>query len=159
MWAIYKNADGDGQFTVSDIDTLLGRSHPHAVRPKAKQLEDGKGLALEFFSEWPYTPRRVTVIDFICDQDSSGLEHLKRTGYNPNWVTKGDWDKKTDRNDTQRQTPSLRFLNWTKDNQDRLLLHLEWRTFLACGSHVSNVTEGSLDDAFMRQREQLRLGV
>jgi hypothetical protein len=161
VWATHENAEVWGQSTVSDIDTLRGRSHPDSPRPRARQLEDGEGLVLEFFEEWPYTPRGATVIDFICDPDSSGLEHLKRTGHNPGWVREEDRDDKTDRNDTQqRQTPSLRFLNWSED-EDHRLLHLEWKTRLVCGSHVSEIGEGSgsLGDAFMQRWEQLRLGL
>lgn len=123
------------------------------MRPEAKQLEGREGLTLEFFSDRGFTPRGVTVIDFVCDPDSSGLEGLKRTGHNPDWVGKGD-----DQNDTQRQTPSLRLLDWTQD-KNRRRLHLEWRTRLVCGSHISTISRGLVGDAFMRLGEQIRFGL
>ena len=118
VWATYNDTEGHGGFKVSEIGTLFGRPYPQAPRPRAKQLKDGEGLVLNFFFQWPEsdTPHSVTVVDLLCDPGRSGLELLERYGYNPGWVGNEDENEESCRNNARDQTPSLRFLNWTKDN-------------------------------------------
>lgn len=165
-----------GQRSLSSIDDWFGRSDPRIIGPTAKQLplegssDGGGGVVVKFFSQFG-TPRSVVTVDFVCDDNSTGLEHLRRTDCNPDGVkgNKDSGNNETDRNDAPYQTSSLRFLNWTMDSQLHHL-HLEWKTVLVCDRHVLKVSkdEGgqharqrqqSLVNILMQPWEQLRLGL
>lgn len=115
-----------------DAQWKLLQNSPSAgsTEKEGLQLEVGGG----FFGKGKDKRSQKAIVDFICDKERTGLEHL--------WTSEDKYTEKMKRAEGEdgdkepvvddKDLPSLTFLQYDTSGDSTDILHLQWRTKYAC---------------------------